>query len=86
MANAFRFMQVAVLFGRIFKMSKQAEKAAKMIGIGAAVGVVGAAAAAAMAGTKHHHKSAPRKKLMKDAKQVGSGITTMWNDVVSMMH
>lgn len=66
-------------------MSKQAEKTAKMIGIGAAVGMVGAAAAAAMAGAKHH-KSAPRKKLMKDAKQVGSGITTMWNDVVSMMH
>lgn len=67
-------------------MSKQAEKAARVIGIGAAVGVVGAAAAAMVGAAKHHNKANPRKKLMKDAKQVGSGITTMWNDVVSMMH
>ena len=86
MANAMRCMQIAVFLGRICKMSKKAEKTARMIGIGAAVGVVGAAAAAAMAGAHHHHKSAPRKKLMKDARQVGSGISTVWNDVVSMMH
>ena len=83
--DTLRCIRIAIYLGRIFNMSKQAEKTAKIIGIGAAVGMVGVAAAAAMASTRSH-KSAPRKKLMKDAKQVGSGISTMWNDVVSMMH
>lgn len=86
MANTMRCIQIALFLRRICLMSKKAEKTARMIGIGAAVGVAGAAAAAMVGAAKHHNKTNPRKKLMKDAKQVGSGISTMWNDVVSMMH
>ena len=67
-------------------MTKKTEKMAKMIGMGAAVGMVGAAAAAMTVGAAQHKSAGPRKKLAKDAKELGRGVSSMWNDVVSMMH
>ena len=64
-------------------MTKKTEKVARMVGIGAAVGMVGAAAAAMTVGMSHHKKGSGQK-LMKDARQMGQQMNHMMNDVVSM--
>ena len=49
-----RCIQVAIILGRVYQMTKKTEKMAKMIGVGAAVGMVGAAAAAMTVGAAQH--------------------------------